>query len=283
LETVALSPRITVVTPSYNQGKFLEETLRSVASQREYIHEYFVLDGGSTDGSADIIRKYADKIDWWTSEKDKGQSDAIHRGFQRATGDYLYWLNSDDVLLPGAMAKVTAALQEHPQWDALTGYHVRMDVNSRVICMNRIPPESPSNSRWGRIHVCQQTCFFRRSIYEKLGGLNLSLHIVMDTEMWCRMFDANTVWGHIPQYLAGFRMHLEAKGRAQQWHELCESEQQMVREVYPQYCQPNFKHRLGLAWYRALQILSGRYLKAKLDTRRFFGKTLDEVGDGFNG
>lgn len=278
-----MSPRITVVTPSYNQEKFLEETLRSVTSQREYIHEYFVLDGGSTDGSVDIIRKYADKIDWWTSEKDKGQSDAIHRGFQRATGDYLYWVNSDDVLLPGAMAKVTAALQQNPQWDALTGYHVRIDGASRVHSLHRIPPESPANSRWGRHHVCQQTCFFRRSIYEKLGGLNLSLHCVMDTEMWCRMFDAQTVWGHIPQYLGVFRVHPEAKGRASGWLDLYTREQQMLRDVYPQYCRPNLKHRLGLKYYRMSQILSGRQLQQWLDTRRFFGKTLDEVGAQFNG
>jgi len=278
-----LSPRITVVTPSYNQGKFLEETLRSVTSQREYIHEYFVLDGGSNDGSVEIIGRYADKIDWWISEKDKGQSDAIHRGYSRATGDYLYWLNSDDVLLPGAMAKVTAALQEHPQWDALTGYHVRMDEDSRVLSLHRIPAESPANSRWGRIHVCQQTCFFRRSIYEKLGGLNVSLHCVMDTDMWCRMFDVETVWGHIPQYLAAFRTHGQAKGSAFRWQELYRSEEQMLREVYPQYCRANLKHRLGVAEYRARQILSGRYLRAKLDARRFFGKKLDVVGGLLNG
>src|SRR5687768_13987517 len=101
-----MSVSISVVTPSYNQAKYLEETLRSVISQRDQLHEYFVFDGGSTDGSAELIRKYTHGIDYWQSEKDKGQSDAIHKGFGRATGDVLGWLNSDDVLLPGALAKV---------------------------------------------------------------------------------------------------------------------------------------------------------------------------------
>ncbi len=102
-----MSCKITIVTPSYNQAQFLEETLRSVLSQREQIHEYFVLDGGSTDGSAEIIRRYAEKggIDYWHSRKDAGQADAIHQGFCRATGDWVAWLNSDDVYLPGACAR----------------------------------------------------------------------------------------------------------------------------------------------------------------------------------
>lgn len=269
--------RITVVTPSYNQGRFLEETLRSVVSQRQYVHEYFVVDGGSTDNSVDVIKKYADKIDWWVSEKDNGQSDAIHRGFSRATGDYLFWLNSDDVLLPGAMAKVTAALEAHPEWDALTGYHVRMDEDSRVLTMHRIPRESRAKARWGEFHVCQQTCFFRRSIYEQLGGLNLSLHCVMDTELWSRMLNAGTVWGHVPRYLAGFRQHRQAKGTAEAWHEKYRVEEQFMRDEYPEYCRHDLKHRFGKFAYRVRQVLVGRQLRSYAEMLRFRGERLDEV------
>ena len=120
--------RISIVTPSFNQAAFLEETLRSVIAQRKYIHEYFVIDGGSTDGAAEIVHRHAADLDFWISEKDAGQSDAIHKGFSRATGDYLFWLNSDDVLLPGTLwKKLHAALEVHADWDALTGWHVRMD------------------------------------------------------------------------------------------------------------------------------------------------------------
>jgi glycosyltransferase involved in cell wall biosynthesis len=269
--------RISVVTPSYNQAQFLAETLRSVTSQRPFIHEYLVVDGGSTDGSADLIRQYNDRIDWWISEKDQGQSDAIQKGFARATGDYLFWLNSDDVLLPGAMIKIVAALERHPDWDALTGYHVRVDEHSRILGAYRIPPESPAAARWGVHHVIQQTCVFRRSLYERLGGLDRSLHCVMDTELWCRMFDAGAVWGHLPEYLAAFRQHAQAKGSADRWWDRYRKEEQMLRQRFPQYCADNLKHRAGLLANRAWRVLAGPEFKARADTRRYRGKTLDEV------
>ncbi len=271
------APRITIVTPSFNQGRFLDETLRSVIGQRGLVHEYFVIDGGSTDGSVDVIQRHADRIDYWVSEKDAGQADAIRKGFARATGDYLYWINSDDVLLPGALARVHALLTRRPEVDALTGYHMRMDAESRIISAHRIPTEGAGTARWGMLHVNQQSCFFRRSIYERVGGLDGALHCVMDTELWCRMFDAGTVWGHVPEYLAGFRQHGEAKGSASAWQERYRGEERMLREKYPQYCADTWKHWAGLKYYRAGQVLSGRQFKALADTRRWRGRMIEEV------
>jgi glycosyltransferase involved in cell wall biosynthesis len=276
---VPAPPRITVVTPSFNQAQFLDETLRSVLSQRRFIHEYFVIDGGSTDGSVEIIRRHAEAggIDAWVSEKDRGQADALHKGFARATGDYLFWLNSDDVLLPNAMALISAALMDHPDWDALTGYHVRTDEHSRIVSMHRTPGEDPAAARWGVHHVVQQTCAFRRSLYEKVGGIDRGLHCVLDTDLWCRMFAAGSVWGHIPQYLAAFRQHPTAKGSADKWFAMYRDEEEMLRRKYPQYCADTPKHRLGLLAYRAKQILTGRHLRARADTRRHHGETLEKV------
>ena len=272
-----MSCTITVVTPSFNQAQFLEETLRSVLSQREQAHEYFVIDGGSTDGSAEIIHQYADRggIDFWVSEKDSGQAEAIQKGFSRATGDVLAWLNSDDVYLPGALAQVRAAFDAHPEWDALTAYHVRMDAESRILSAHRIPGENPRLARWGMHHVNQQTCFFRRSLYERVGPIDRSLHCVLDTELWSRMFDAGATWGHIPRYLAGFRQHAAAKGSS--WSEAYPREEQWMRDHYPQYNADTMKHRLGILAYRATQVLSGRHLRAASETGRWRGKTLDEV------
>ncbi|MEO6437149.1 MAG: glycosyltransferase family 2 protein [Tepidisphaeraceae bacterium] len=274
-----MSCKITVVTPSFDQARFLEETLRSVLSQREQIHEYFVIDGGSTDGSADIIQRYADRpgrgIDYWVSEKDTGQADAIHKGFSRATGDVLAWLNSDDVYLPGAIAKVRAAFDAHPDWDALTAWHLRMDADSRIVSMHRIPGENARLARWGVHHVNQQTCFFKRALYERVGPIDHSLHCVLDTELWSRMFDAGSTWGHIPQYLAGFRQHAAAKGSS--GSEAYPREEQWMRQHYPQYNAHTMKHRAGLLAYRASQILTGRHVRAGADTRRFAGKMLDEI------
>src|SRR5260370_26912973 len=186
-----------------------------------------------------LIRRYSDSIDFWVSEKDTGQAEAIHKGFSRATGDYLFWLNSDDVLLPGALAKVHAALESHPGWDALTGYHVRMDRESRIISLHRTSAEGPRRARWGVHHVIQQTCFFRRSLYQQVGGFDPSLDCVLDTELWCRMFDAGATWGHLPYYLAGFRQHASAKGSDSKWAQKYLDEEAMLRRKYPQYCADN--------------------------------------------
>jgi glycosyltransferase involved in cell wall biosynthesis len=269
--------RITVVTPSFNQARFLDETLRSVLAQRDEIHEYFVIDGGSTDASADVIRTYESQIDYWVSEKDSGQADAIHKGFRRATGDVLYWLNSDDVLLPGAITQVRRAFDANPHWDALTAWHVRMDADSRILTMHRIPPENPRLARWGMHHVNQQTCYFKRALYERVGPIDEKLHCVLDTELWSRMFEVHSTWGHIPQYLGAFRQHAQAKGSS--WNDAYAREEQWMREKYPQYNADNLKHKLGLLAYKAQQILSGRHLAALADTRRYRGKTLAEVFD----
>jgi GT2 family glycosyltransferase len=278
----SMAVSISLVTPSYNQARYLEETLRSVVSQRDQLHEYFVFDGGSTDGSADLIRTYASCIDYWESQKDKGQSDAIHRGFQRATGEVLGWLNSDDVLLPGALAHVRRAFEEHPEWDVVTGYHAAIDGDSRITALHRTPRESLAKVRKGIIRVCQQTCFFRRRLYEKVGGLNLSLHCVMDHELWVRMFDAGATWGHVPHYLAGYRWHSESKGMS--WDQKYAAERDWMSRTYPQYPLYGGGSGLALAVYRAGVMLSGQYPLARLQSRRAAGRKLTEVfGDWANG
>lgn len=272
---------LSIVTPSYNQRDFLEETLRSVISQRDQIHEYIVLDGGSTDGSVDLIRSYEPWISHWESRPDKGQSDAIHRGFKECTGDYLFWLNSDDLLLPGALQRVRDALDRNPQWDVLTGYHVSIDQASRIRQAYRIPGESRLWAAAGVLHVCQQTCFFRRSLYEKLGGLDLSLHCVMDTDLWLRMLDSGSKWGHVPEYLGAFRKHADAKGISQTWAQRYRQEGQDLSEKFAFFGKPSVKHRLGRLLYRASQIASGRYPLATLETARWRGRKVQEVFGDF--
>jgi GT2 family glycosyltransferase len=275
-----MSVRISIVTPSYNQAQYIEQTLRSVLSQRQHVHEYFVLDGGSTDGSVDIIKRYADSgagIDWWTSQRDKGQSDAIHRGFARATGDFLFWLNSDDVVLPNAIARAKQALESNPSWDVLTAYHVRTDESSRIISAHRMPRETPAKFRRGIMRVCQQTCFFRRSLYEAVGLLNLDLHCVMDTELWYRMMAHGSTWGHIPEYLAGYRWHSMGKTLATAWVERYEAERQALRARFPQFHQARVSEQAALLAYRLGHVASGRYPRAKWDSHRFRGKAVTEV------
>ncbi|MHB1155897.1 MAG: glycosyltransferase family 2 protein [Phycisphaerales bacterium] len=268
-------PTISVITPSYNQASYLDETIRSVLCQRDQIHEYFVFDGGSTDESVSVIKKYASKIDHWVSEKDKGQSDAIHKGFTRATGDILYWLNSDDVLLPGALARVRQAFADHPDWDVLTSYGCWIDADSRIIKVFRMGRESDRQARGGCMHVCQQTCFFKRELYERVGGLDLKLHCVMDTELWVRMFKAGSVWGLVPQYLAGFRRHDLSKGLS--WGKEYAAEGRWAAEQYPDYYSMTSRWRPMRLGHIVNQLVSGRRLRAWLDERRWTGRKLTDV------
>jgi len=226
-------PTVTVVTPSYNQARFLNSTILSALNQREDIHEFFVFDGGSTDGSQEIIKRHAGQIDYWQSRKDGGQGDAIHQGLSRATGDILFWINSDDVIAPGAIRRVREAFARNLDWDVLTGYSVFLDESDLITQVNLIDGESQFWLGLGILHVCQQTCYFRRKLYERVGGIDTSLHCMLDTELWLRFFRANASWGHLPAILGGFRMHELMKGRT--WTDKYTAEKRIVASRFPQY------------------------------------------------
>lgn len=267
-----MNTKITLVTPSYNQARFLEETIQSVVSQRQHVHEYFLLDGGSTDGSAEIIRRFETHIDWWTSEKDNGQSDAIHRGFQRATGDVLGWINSDDLLLPGALARVRSIFDSDPSVEIVAGYLALIDAESRVISLPRVPTGNNFLGRRGLVQVSQQSTFFRRSLYEKVGGLDLSLHCAMDFDLWSRFYTAGAKWRTLPIHLAAFRKHGEAKGSGNAWWARYQDEKALVRQRYPEIFDSRLRQRGVVTLYRGMQLASGRQLRSAWESARWRGK-----------
>lgn len=270
-----MQPKITVVTPSFNQAAFLEETILSVLRQRDAIHEYFVLDGGSTDGSVEIIRKYAADLDYWESGPDGGQSSAIIKGFARSTGDVLCWLNSDDVFLPGALAKVRHAMLTHPDWEVVTGYHVQLDGDSRIELCYRAPKQTRGMARWGELHVCQQTCFFTKKLYLRSGGLDSKLHYAMDMDLWLRMLCCDGVWGHVPAYLAGYRWHPTSKGMTA-WPKFV-AENELIYTRYPEFAASAGKRLAGRCLYRGFQLASGRHIGAQLDTVRWRHRKVTDI------
>jgi len=207
-------PRITVVTPSYNQGRYLEETIESVLMQRYPNLEYFVIDGGSTDDSVAIIKKYSDKMKYWISEPDRGQSHAINKGLRQATGEIMCWLNSDDVFLPGALACMGEMFQRSPRVDVLMGYTLLVDAEKRIEkCVYNLI-KFTALAKHGVIPFSQQSMFWRRELMNRAGYLDESLQTSMDTDLWIRFLKSGARVRRINRYCAAWRLHDACKSVA---------------------------------------------------------------------
>jgi GT2 family glycosyltransferase len=206
-------PSISVVIPSYQQAAFLEETIRSVLLQGYPSLEVLVMDAGSTDGSVDIIRRYEAWLAGWVSERDAGQSNAINKGWQRARGDLLTWLNSDDLLLPGWAAAMAGTMIDSPEVD-LTYCDVQViDAGSRPTWIFPGQPAATLERMvvYWMTSFAQQGFLMRRRVLETCGVLDEALHFAMDAEYWLRLLWRGRVLRHVPRTLAAYRMHAEAK------------------------------------------------------------------------
>lgn len=202
-------PKVSIVTPSYNQSQFLEATILSVLAQDYPNIEYIIIDGGSTDGSVEIIKKHADRLAYWASEPDKGQSHAINKGFTQSTGEIFYWLNSDDLLMPSAVKIAVACLLSNPDIGMIYGDRIVIDGKDNVLCMEEHPSFS---KRWMKynLKIPQETAFFRRDLFHEVGGINETLHCCMDYDLWIRMSQIAKIH-HIPFVLGAYRNHQDAK------------------------------------------------------------------------
>lgn len=204
-------PLVSIVTPSYNQAAYLEQTLLSVLDQEYPALEYLVADGGSTDGSVEIIRRHAGRLSWWVSENDAGQSDAINKGFSRARGEVVAWLNSDDYYLPGTVAAAVEALRQNP--DACFVYGDMLAVDERGRALNKLAYHQSTVEDLLCFHIIgQPAVFMRAAALQAVGCLDLSYHCLLDHQLWLRL----ALMGqnkHIPQTWAAARYHPEAKNR----------------------------------------------------------------------
>jgi glycosyltransferase involved in cell wall biosynthesis len=215
LRPLAADPVVSIVTPSYNQGRFVEATITSVLSQDYPRVEYFVCDGGSRDGSVDVIRRHAHRLTWWCSESDRGQSDAINKGWARATGDILAYLNSDDVLLPGAITRVVDVFRAHPTAGVVHGDWICIDEQGIELGKGAgRPTDLLRLRRHGQSrYIVQPAAFFRGDLVRRLGGVDGSLRLSMDYDLLLRLArEAALV--HVPSPLAAYRVHTNAKTSA---------------------------------------------------------------------
>ena len=283
----AKRPRITIVTPSLNQGRFIEETIQSVLSQNYENLEYLVIDGGSTDDTIGILKRHNGHLQWW-SEQDRGQAHAINKGFRRAAGEILGYLNSDDIYEPNALNKVANYFIENPEIDLVYGEGYLM--NEDGTCKRRFPATEPRFDLWRLIHIwdfiLQQATFFRRSLLDRIGFLDESLNFGMDWDFWIRAGKATKI-GYLPEYLGTLREYDSAKSfaggfnRIRELHKIVRAHSQ---KTWPQpsiviytydwleslvYC--NLQQRFGGRLAGAAKIsrklfrrLLGRYIESKL-------------------
>jgi Glycosyl transferase family 2 len=203
-------PLVTVITPSYNQGQFIRATIESVLSQ-DYPHiEYLIRDGGSTDETAAVARDYSSRLTF-ISEKDRGQSDAINKGFQQARGAIVSWLNSDDLYLPGAIRRAVERFQGKPNAGAVYGEGFLIDREGRI--SSRFPFTEPPNL-WKLVHlsdyILQQTVYFRKAVLDNIGYLDENLHYTMDWDILIRIATKYPI-EYIPEYMGCLREYPEAK------------------------------------------------------------------------
>lgn len=200
------SPKISIVTPSFNQAQFLERTILSILNQNYPNLEYLIIDGGSTDGSVDIIKKYEKYLAYWVSEPDNGQTDAIKKGFEKSTGNILAWLNSDDIYLSGTLHKAANFFQEYIDTDLIFGNIYLIDENDNSIDELRFTDFDFETLIFEGGNLHQTGTFWKRDFYEKVGSINPRYEFSMDIDLFCRMGKLGK-FTHINHYLAAFRIH----------------------------------------------------------------------------
>jgi glycosyltransferase involved in cell wall biosynthesis len=210
---MASLPKVTIVTPSFNQASYLEQTMRSVLEQGYPNLEYIVVDGGSTDDSIDIIRRYEKQLTWWVSEPDHGQAEAINKGLDRATGEIVAWLNSDDTYLPGAIIGAVRSFESDPTLGLVYGDVLAVDATDHKLNTLRYQNWGLEGLLCFRI-IGQPAVFMRRRIQESAGRLDETYHYLLDHQLWLRIANIAQT-RYVPQLWASARFHPAAKNIAQ--------------------------------------------------------------------
>jgi glycosyltransferase involved in cell wall biosynthesis len=201
--------KISLITPSFNQGRYIERTIRSVLLQGYPELEYIVMDGGSSDNTSEILQKYQDRFAYWVSAPDKGQADAIARGLEHSTGEIMAYLNSDDLLAPGTLHFVDRFFSENPKVDAIYSHRLAIDQDDRVIWYWILPVHlSYMHQRWD--YIPQETCFWRRRLFERGGNIDTSYAFAMDFDLFVRYMKIGK-FVRVNRFLAAFREHSASK------------------------------------------------------------------------
>lgn len=269
------NPLISIVVVNYNYGSFLETAIKSIIEQDGFDKcELIIVDGGSTDNSVDVIKKYSDKIAWWVSEKDKGQSDAFNKGFAHACGKLGCWVNADDLLLPGTLRAVIECIEKKPQCEWITGGTIFFDEDF-LIWRARIGTSiTRSMHKWVDATVIGgPSSFFSIQRLKEVGGFNVDLHYTMDGDLWHKFFNAGMIMVHLNRYFWGFRSHNASKTSAAFSGK--PSERMKEECIRVSGCESSsFKLRFKVFLLRLHKAFTGCLLRSYLDTKKYNGKNV---------
>lgn len=269
---------VSIVIVNYNYGRFLSDAILSVVTQRGFDKcELIIVDGGSTDESIEVIKKFEDRISWWVSEPDKGQSDAFNKGFAQAKGKFGCWLNADDVMLPGTLEAVISKIESSYDVEWISGGTIFFDREGRVVkACSGAKLTKRMNSWVDPTAIGGPSSFFSLSRLKSIGGFNVRLRYVMDCDLWNRFFLVGMRLTHINRYFWGFRLHEDSKtshaffgGRSDQFKK---EDDIMVRR--PAKFLGFINRVLALRLYK---VITGCALKSFYDTLRLRGRNIKEI------
>jgi glycosyltransferase involved in cell wall biosynthesis len=259
VETERLTlPKLSIITPSFNQAQYLEQTILSVLQQNYEPLEFTIIDGGSSDGSVDIIRKYENQLSYWVSEADRGQSHALNKGLAKATGDIVAYINSDDLYLPGAFAAAVAYFQEHPECDWLCGDTLMFGEGQEDVLISAKVPESAAHALSWAYKAPQPGMFWKRELLHK--GFDDRWRYCFDHELYVRLLLAGHKCHHLPATLAAYRLHPTSKTVVE--GALFDSEFDQIADIY----EPSLEGS-GRRWCAATRLLRQSFAASRAGRR----------------
>jgi glycosyltransferase involved in cell wall biosynthesis len=254
------APRIAIVTPSLNQGKFLQATIDSVLAQNYSNLAYFVSDGGSTDGSVSLLESFGDAL-LWHSGPDTGQANAINRGFSQIHGEIMAYLNSDDTLLPGSLAYVARAFRADPDIDVVYGHRIYIDDDGWEVGRHTLPPHDPVAVKWAD-YIPQETMFWRRRVWEKVGPMDESFRFAVDWDFILRAQAAGFRFKRLPRFVGCFRVHYKQKSTTML--DIHQEETRRLRRTHLARDPSSMEVNRVMRGYYRRQVLFHRLYKARL-------------------
>lgn len=270
-----MKPLFSIVIANYNHGKFLEQAILSVLNQSCNDFELIVIDGGSSDNSVELIKKYSNLLSYWISEPDKGQSDAFNKGFNNANGEFFFWINADDILLPRSLEIAKMNIQLYPTKLWFTANIIFFSENGQILKCSRGPKWKNFLFNNAPINVYGPTSIFHKSIFWAAGGFDVNLKFAMDTDLWMRFKNMGIKFHRINEYFWGFRVHKGSKTSNQFWG--IKNKYQYIEEQAIMNKNNITYSKSGILIQMAYKFFSGLYLFSFIDSIKFKGKNIFDI------